>query len=92
MIGLTPKQLAYSLELPVGEPERAVDRLFFDLGQRVSVYPRAWMRPRLKRFARRIRSAVRRLIDATFSSEHFSSRPPPSHPPAGWLQNTVAWN
>ena len=35
MIGLTPKQLAYSLELPVGEPERAVDRLFFDLRQRI---------------------------------------------------------
>ena len=34
MIGLAPKQLADSLELPVGEPERAVDRLFFDLRQR----------------------------------------------------------
>jgi RimJ/RimL family protein N-acetyltransferase len=33
VIGLAPKQLAYSLELPVGEPERAVDRLFFDLRQ-----------------------------------------------------------
>jgi hypothetical protein len=33
VIGLAPKQLADSLKLPVGEPERAVDRLFFDLRQ-----------------------------------------------------------
>jgi len=51
VIGLSPKQFADSPELPVGEPERAMDRLFFRLRQRISVYPRAWMQLRLKRIA-----------------------------------------
>jgi hypothetical protein len=34
MIGLSPKQFADSPELPVGETELAMDRLFFDRRQR----------------------------------------------------------